>query len=257
MQRIDLQKVIEIARGAGQKIMEIYDLNYEVKEKGDASPLTAADIAAHRWIDEKLRECFPSLPILSEEGNHIEYSERKDWSVFWLVDPLDGTKEFIKRNGEFTVNIALIENGFPRLGVIYAPALDALYYAELGKGAFRCLANGAIEALSVKEKNLEPYVVVQSRSHPSQEGAAYLEDLRLLHEEIEPISKGSSLKFCLVAEGEADSYPRFVPTMEWDTAAGQAIVEAAGGKVLSLDGQRLGYNKGSLVNPSFIATAHN
>ncbi len=252
MLKVEMNDIIQIAREAGRLIMDIYQSDFGVKVKDDESPLTAADEASHQWIFKELTKRYPDIPILSEEGNEMEYSQRKTWPVFWLVDPLDGTKEFIKRNGEFTVNIALVVEGFPRLGVIYAPALDALYYAEQGKGAYRQVAGGRVEPLKLKEKG--PYVLVQSRSHSSEQGDAYLNEVRKLHGDALLINKGSSLKFCLVAEGEADAYPRFVPTMEWDTAAGQAIVECAGGKVQTVEGQRLCYNKESLVNPFFIAS---
>ncbi|WP_134701573.1 3'(2'),5'-bisphosphate nucleotidase CysQ [Ammoniphilus sp. YIM 78166] len=254
MLNVDMNGIIQIAREAGNLIMDIYQSDFGIKEKADESPLTAADEASHQWIFTELTKLYPDIPILSEEGSEIEYSQRKTWPMFWLVDPLDGTKEFIKRNGEFTVNIALIVEGLPQLGVIYAPALDALYFAEQGKGAYRQLAGGIIEPLKLKEKKTSPYVLVQSRSHSSEEGEAYLEEVKRIHGDTLLINKGSSLKFCLVAEGEADAYPRFVPTMEWDTAAGQAIVECAGGKVQTVEGQRLCYNKESLLNPFFIVS---
>lgn len=255
MSKVDITNIVQIAREAGKLIMNIYQSNFQIKEKEDESPLTAADEASHQWIYQQLTKCYPHIPILSEEGNEIAFSQRKEWPMFWLVDPLDGTKEFIKRNGEFTVNIALIEEGFPRLGVIYAPALDALYFAEQGKGAYRQLAGGEMEPLRLKEKAVIPYVVVQSRSHSSAEGEAYLEEVRRRYGNTDLINKGSSLKFCLVAEGQADAYPRFVPTMEWDTAAGQAIVESVGGRVLTIEGERLRYNKESLLNPFFIVSS--
>jgi 3'(2'), 5'-bisphosphate nucleotidase len=238
-----------IARRAGAEAMAIYDGEHQVEFKDDRSPLTAADRAAHAAIVAGLAALEPRLPILSEEGRAIPYAERRAWSRFWLVDPLDGTKEFIKRNGEFTVNIALIENGAPVLGVVYAPALDRLYCGAVGEGAFVCSGTGHRDPVRVRSADpAAGLTVVMSRSHPSPELDDFLRDIKVA----DALPVGSSLKFCAVAEGQADLYPRLGPTMEWDTAAGQAVVEAAGGRVLALDGSPLRYNKAELLNPHFI-----
>lgn len=248
-----LEKVSNIIRRAGAAIMTIYNgENFSVELKGDDSPLTCADKASHEVIVKGLREHFPEIPILSEEGKAIPYEIRKDWPRFWLVDPLDGTKEFIKRNGEFTVNIALIEGNAPVMGVIYVPAQDTLYCGVVGEGAWvhdaRPEAQGPRKEIRVREADPDKgLTVVMSRSHPSPELDEYLRGVPVA----EALAVGSSLKLCAVAEGKADLYPRLGPTMEWDTAAGQAIVQAAGGTVLRLDGTPLEYNKENLLNPYF------
>jgi len=255
MTNIDVEAVVRLAKEAGEAILRVYNASdFQVEEKDDASPLTAADRASHAVIDSGLRALAPEIPILSEEGRDIPWEERRQWSRFWLVDPLDGTKEFIKRNGEFTVNIALVEGGWPVLGVIYAPARDTLYVGVAGEGAWRQKGSGRREVLRVRAP--EPgrgHAVVKSRSHPSGELADYLRSIEV--EESVPV--GSSLKFCAVAEGRATLYPRFGPTMEWDTAAGQAIVEAAGGRVVQAEdgGKPLRYNKENLLNGDFIVSA--
>lgn len=241
--------LIETARAAGAAILEIYHTDFSTQEKADASPLTAADLAANAIIVKALQQLTPAIPIISEETKQVDFSIRKNWTTCWVVDPLDGTKEFIKRNGEFTVNIALVENGKPILGVVYAPVLEVLYYAEKGKGAHK------IEKHVVKEIQHHPFNtlrVLASRSHLSAETAAFIEDLKK-ENDVEFLSIGSSLKFCLIAEGKADIYPRFAPTMEWDTAAGQIIAEEAGKKVFEYNTKTpLRYNKENLLNPWFI-----
>ena len=245
-----LAPVGDIARRAAAAILEVYAGSFAVRSKADDSPVTAADMAAHRAIVDGLRELTPDWPILSEEAANIPRDTRRNWSRYWLVDPLDGTREFVKRNGEFTVNIALIEDGEPVLGVVQAPVTGALYAACRGSGA-RCERKpGAIpEALETRAPQ-SPLKVAGSRSHarPGQvEMLARLGD-------IETIAMGSSLKFCLIAEGKADLYLRLGPTSEWDTAAAHCILAEAGGAVLDLDGNPLRYNqKESLINPSFIA----
>ncbi|MEW9671087.1 3'(2'),5'-bisphosphate nucleotidase CysQ [Ammoniphilus sp. 3BR4] len=256
MSIINLNHLIAIAQEAGQAILEIYQTDFTIENKEDDSPLTSADKASHAIIAKALKESYPVIPVLSEEGKGVAYEERKNWNRFWLVDPIDGTKEFIKRNGEFTVNIALIENGYPVLGVIYAPALGTLYVGQQGEGAYKVDDRGIKTELKVKALEESQYTIVESRSHPSPEVNEYLSKLEKRFTQIRRIEKGSSLKFCAVAEALADSYPRFGPTMEWDTAAGQAIVEAAGGKVVNLQGQRFSYNKESLLNDYFIALSH-
>jgi len=231
--------------------MEIYEGDHAVEYKDDNSPLTAADKASHEVIVAGLNKQFPDIPILSEEGRDIPYEIRKNWQRFWLVDPLDGTKEFIKRNGEFTVNIALIEENTPVFGVVYVPAQDKLYCGVVGQGAFVEVRGPRPEAkaIQVRQPDAEAgLTVVMSRSHPSPDLEAYLQDIKVA----EALPVGSSLKLCVVAEGRADLYPRLGPTMEWDTAAGQAVVVAAGGSVLQTDGTPLEYNKENLLNPHFI-----
>lgn len=248
MSNIDIKKVCTIARDAGAAIMEIYAGDFEVEFKGDNSPLTCADRASHKVIVAGLQQSFPEIPILSEEGKDIPYAERKQWQRFWLVDPIDGTKEFIKRNGEFTVNIALIEARRPVAGVVYVPAQNKLYWGVKGERAWVQQGDDAPRAIHVRQADHEiGLTVVMSRSHPSAELEVYLENLKVA----EALPVGSSLKLCVVAEGLADLYPRLGPTMEWDTAAGHAIVEAAGGSVNTPDNQRLRYNKESLLNPYF------
>lgn len=250
----------------GQAIMEVYnnpETDWEVERKADNSPLTLADRKAHTAICTWLSQT--PYPILSEEGSHANYAERKDWQRLWIVDPLDGTKEFLKRNGEFTVNIALVENGVPVLGVIYVPVQKKLYYGLVGEGAFlyenidpACGAEFTAEehtALSLPQPKEcdRGYVVVASRSHLSAETEAFIDTLRTEHGEVSMRSAGSSLKICLVAEGKADIYPRLAPTMEWDTAAGHAIVKAAGGEIYHAEsGLPLTYNKENLLNAHFI-----
>ena len=250
--------VIDIARQAASAILAVYAGRFEVECKDDASPVTAADLAAHHVIVDGLRALTPDIPVLSEESAHeVAASERLGWRRLWVVDPLDGTKEFIKRNNEFTVNIALIERGRPVLGVVAAPALGLMYGAAQGVGAFRVNEQGEREAIRVAGKPAAEAVwrAMVSRSHPSPALADWLEALG--HHELQPL--GSSLKFCRIAEGKADVYPRFGPTSLWDTAAAQAIVEQAGGRVETFDGIPLSYavrswaNAEDLLNPHFVA----
>lgn len=244
-----LKPVVAIAREAGARILEIYKGEFEVTAKADDSPLTAADMASHRAIMAGLRQLTPEVPILSEESAEVSFEERASWDEYWLVDPLDGTKEFIKRNGEFTVNIALIQGHQPVLGVVHVPVKDTDYYGAPGTGAFRCVAGGMEEPLRVQPLKDGPIRVVGSRSHRGASLDAYLE--RLGDHQMVPM--GSSLKLCLVATGEADVYPRLGPTCEWDTAAAQAVVESAGGQVVDTDGAALRYNaKAEYLNPFFI-----
>ncbi|MCB1593608.1 MAG: 3'(2'),5'-bisphosphate nucleotidase CysQ [Xanthomonadales bacterium] len=246
---IDLLNSIEnLAIEAGKAILEIYNsADFGVEIKSDDSPLTKADLASHNVIAKGLQELTPD-PILSEESANIAFAERQSWKKYWLVDPLDGTKEFIKKNGEFTVNIALIENGKSVVSVVYVPVQDISYTAALGYGAFKKSENQR-QQIHVKKPARNIPVVVGSRSHMSDDVKNYLQDLGT-HE---LTSMGSSLKFCLVAEGKADLYPRLGLTSEWDTAAAQCIVEQAGGHVVTLDNQALKYNtKESLLNPFFM-----
>lgn len=247
-----LEPVTRIAHRAGEAILDIYAGDFDVETKDDDSPVTAADMAAHQVIVEGLGELTPGLPILSEEAASIPWEERGRWDTYWLVDPLDGTREFIKRNGEFTVNIALVREGRPIIGVIHAPALKQSWLGCEGVGAFRHNGDGEPEPIQPRRTVSEPTRVLVSRSHPSPEVAAMLERLG----PCERIAAGSSLKFCRIAEGAADFYPRTGTTCEWDTAAGQGILEAAGGQVVDREGRPLRYNrKRSLENPHFLAFA--
>lgn len=240
---------VALARAAGVAILDIYRQDFDVEAKADDSPLTAADMASHHLIVDGLRALAPGIPVLSEEDAGIPWDERRRWPRHWLVDPLDGTREFVKKNGEFTVNIALIAGGVPVLGVVYAPVFDYLMHAERGVGAFLRDGEGDI-ALSTRRPATAPLRVAASRSHLDARTAALLERMG----EIERLGLGSSLKFCRIAESRADVYPRFGPTSEWDTAAAQCVLEAAGGAVLGLDGAPLRYNtKDSLLNPDFLA----
>jgi 3'(2'), 5'-bisphosphate nucleotidase len=263
------------AKEAGKAILDVYDSEYSVETKDDRSPLTIADIRSHEIIMDHLSS-IPNpqspIPVLSEEGKDIPYSEREKWEDFWLVDPLDGTKEFIKRNGEFTVNIALIHSNRPIMGVIYIPVKNTYYFAIKDFGAYKLVNSEMMSSDLSVEKLVDGAVklpvpdlqspitgrdsqitIVGSRSHATMELEQYIEKMRDKYQEVEFVSAGSSLKFCLVAEGSADVYPRYAPTMEWDTAAGQIIAEEAGRTVIRVDnGEPLLYNKEDLKNPWFI-----
>lgn len=277
---------IQAAIEAGAAILDVYrSAEFEVEEKVDKSPLTLADRRSHEIIANYLASF--NIPILSEEGRDIPYPERNKWDSYWLIDPLDGTKEFIKKNGEFTVNIAMIHQNKPVAGVIYVPDRDTLYFASTEIGSYKAgsrqilgLFDGQKEnatqsgvmsdidsgqriqhlielstRLPIKPSANRPYTVAGSRSHATPELEAFVDEKRQAHGQVEFISAGSSLKLCLVAEGRADIYPRTGPTMEWDTAAGQAVVECSGGKVYKYDMEEpLDYNKENLLNPWFIAT---
>lgn len=256
-----LKIAITASLEAGKRIMEIYDNeNFEVDFKSDDSPLTKADLASHNIILSHLEKT--DYPILSEEGKHLDYKIRKTWKQLWIVDPIDGTKEFIKKNGEFTVNIALVENQIPIMGVIYVPALKELYFANKDIGSFK--VNNITEFSSLSKimehasklplpNNRENITVVASKSHLSKETEDYIKNLEKEHGDVTSISKGSSLKLCMVAEGEADEYPRFAPTMEWDTAAGQAICKYAGKTVYDYKTQKeMLYNRKDLLNEWFL-----
>jgi 3'(2'), 5'-bisphosphate nucleotidase len=245
-----LHQIIAIAKAAGEGIMTVYNQpGGEIVLKADQSPLTEADLLSNRIIVDGLARLTPDIPVLSEESAAIPYRQRADWQRFWLVDPLDGTKEFIKRNGEFTVNIALIEQGRPVLGVVHAPVLDVCYAGAADTGAFVERGGHRPEPIHVSPRDgQETLKVVASRSHRDARTTALLDRLG----PHECIAMGSSLKFCLVAEGSAHFYPRLGPTMEWDTAAAHAVVEAAGGKVCDLSGIALQYNKADLRNPEFF-----
>ena len=254
---------ISAAINAGNEILKIYNdpsSDFSVEKKADNSPLTIADKASHRVIDSQLKNT--GLPVLSEEGRDIPYEERKNWQQFWMVDPLDGTKEFIKQNGEFTVNIALIKNTKPVAGIIYVPVTRTLYFGDVKTGAWKLEnAEGDITLKDLVNRGHKlpqinqprNFTIVGSRSHANAETKTYIENRKKEHEKIDIIPKGSSLKICMVAEGLADEYPRFGPTMEWDTAAGHAIANAAGKKLWQTDlKNELTYNEENLLNPFFI-----
>jgi 3'(2'), 5'-bisphosphate nucleotidase len=256
-----LTTAIKASLEAGKRIMEIYDNeSFDVDFKTDDSPLTKADLASHNIIVSHLKDT--NVPILSEEGKHLDYEIRKTWNSLWIVDPIDGTKEFIKKNGEFTVNISLVENQIPILGVIYVPALKELYFAEKELGSFKLDNITEFSTLSeiIKEANQLPlsiekdkFTVVASKSHLSKETEDYIEELEKEHGEVITLSKGSSLKLCMVAEGMAHEYPRFAPTMEWDTAAGQAICKYAGKTVYDYKTRKeMLYNRKNLLNNWFL-----
>lgn len=246
---INLDDLVKIAQKAGDKIVDIYeneDFSKTVDFKADNSPLTIADKASHNIIEEELELLDLGIPVLSEEGKIMEYSERKKWKYFWCVDPLDGTKEFINKNGEFTVNIALIHENEPILGVVYAPVLNTMYVGKKGEGAYM-IKDGKKSEIKINQKATNR-IAVKSKSHSSE-----AEDKVLANYDVtDTISVGSSLKFCMIAEGKADIYYRHGPTMEWDTAAGQAVVEGAGGKVLDEENNPFTYNKKNLLNGSFL-----
>ncbi|MBT8048036.1 MAG: 3'(2'),5'-bisphosphate nucleotidase CysQ [Xanthomonadales bacterium] len=246
------EAIAEIAVEAGKAIIEIYKQDFEVTQKDDESPLTQADLASNRIICDALAHLTPDTPILSEESSDIDWDARADWTQYWLVDPLDGTKEFIDRNGEFTVNIALIRYHSPILGVVHVPVTGTTYTGLVGKWASRHDKGGAMEHIRIRKPCADPVVVVGSRSHANPKLQEFLDRIG----DHELVSMGSSLKFCLLAEGKADFYPRLGPTSEWDTAAAHAVVLAAGGKIITLDGKPLRYNlKKSLLNPEFLVIA--
>lgn len=241
--------VLSIAHQAGEKILEIYNDDYTVEHKEDQTPLTTADLAAHHIIVDQLTALTPDIPVLSEESEKVPFSERQSWTRYWLVDPLDGTREFIKRNGEFTVNIALIEHHISILGVIYVPVTDTHYYAFNQGGAFKFTGAQSPHAIKVRSLNKNKMTVAGSRSHASEKLQGYISKLG----NVDVISMGSSLKSCMVAEGSLDLYPRLGLTSEWDTAAAQCIVEEAGGFMTQTNMQPLRYNtKDSLLNPEFF-----
>ena len=244
-----LDPLIDISRSAGDEILKIYNAGFEIYAKEDLSPLTDADLASHNYIVAALEKLTPGWHLLSEESAAIDWQTRKSWARYWLIDPLDGTKEFIKRNGEFTVNIALIENHRAVLGVVHVPVTATTYYGAAAHGAFRIEDDGPAHAINTRRAPDSDVVVVGSRSHASPRLQQYL-DAMGSHQ---LSSHGSSLKFCMVAEGKADLYPRMGLTSEWDTAAAQAVVEAAGGSVTRTDGGPLLYNcKETLLNPEFL-----
>lgn len=245
-------KINQIAKDAGKIILEIYNSEFAVEQKDDKSPLTAADLASHQLICKELKELMPDIPVLSEESSTTPYTTRAQWQQYWLVDPLDGTREFIKRNGEFTVNIALIENNEPVIGVVYVPVTGVIYYASNNNGAWKQTGDEKPDQIHTRKTNPDKIAVAGSRSHASERQLAFFEKLG----KAEVFSIGSSLKFCLVAEGIVDIYPRFGLTSEWDTAAAQCVVKEAGGQVTDEEFKVLAYNtKESLLNPNFLVIA--
>ncbi len=258
--------VIKTAILAGKEILKIYNSdNFDVKQKSDNSPITKADKKSHELINKNLSQF--NIPILSEEGVHLEYEERKKWKKYWLIDPLDGTTEFIKKNGEFTVNIALIDNRVPIFGIIYAPVLDILYFGETNIGAYKIKNininneilnyNSINQFIEISDKlpyitDRKIYTIVGSRSFLDAETKKNIENIKQKKGEIDFITRGSSLKFCMIAEGKADLYPRYSSIMEWDTGAGHAIVTASGGSMKQIDGTDFIYNNKSLYTSSFI-----
>lgn len=246
LEKIDLEEIKNIAFDASKVIMEIYSKNFEVDYKDDNSPLTEADLKSNEIICSSLKKLYPKIPIMSEENKQTEYEERKDWEYYWCIDPIDGTKEFIKKNDEFTINIALIHNKIPVLGVVYAPAINVMYSAKKGFGAFKN------EDKLPLQRDDNKYVIVASKSHMSIQTQEFIDKIQTKKEK-ELISMGSSLKLCLVASGSADCYPRIAPTMEWDTAAADAIVRESGKMTYVFETKKpLVYNKENLLNPNFI-----
>lgn len=245
----DLDQLVDLSRRAGIAILEWYDGDMGITQKADNSPLTKADLASHELITAELARLWPEIPVLSEESADIPWGTRRNWRQYWLVDPLDGTREFINHNGEFTVNIALIQDHNPVLGIVHVPVTDISYFGARDFGAWRRHGSEAAAAIDVRQPATEPVIVVGSRSHANPDLAGQLNKLG----PHELISMGSSLKFCRVAEGLADFYPRLGPTSEWDTAAAQAVVEAAGGQVVKIDGSPLTYNtRETYLNPFFF-----
>ena len=244
-----IDPVVALAEDAGRAILEVYSTDFEVQSKDDESPLTQADLASHRWIEAGLRSLTPGIPIISEESGLPDFEERSTWKKYWLIDPLDGTKEFVNRNGEFTVNIAFIDNHRPVFGVVHVPVQNKTYVGCEGVGAQRRDGDNAPVAIEVASKSGDPARIVGSRSHRGASLDAFLEKLG----NYDMVPMGSSLKFCVIGEGGADIYPRLGPTSEWDTAAAQAVVEQAGGSVVTLDGKPMKYNaKADILNPYFF-----
>ena len=253
MNETDLQAlmpaIVDLAKQAGERVMRVYSRPFEVTQKDDDTPLTEADQASNAMIAAGLSRLTPDIPLMSEENEMPTLEERRQWREYWLVDPLDGTREFIKRNDEFTVNIALIRDGEPVLGVVYAPALDITYYGHREGGAFKQFDGEQPEPIRVRKPAEPPFHVAVSRSHRKPE----IDEIVAKLPDYEAVSVGSSLKFCMVAEGKVNFYPRIGPTSEWDSGAAQAVVEAAGGRVTNLDMKPLCYNrKESLLNPDFV-----
>lgn len=250
---IDIERVI---RKAGDLILEVYNTDFDVDYKQDESPLTIADQRANTYLVEQLSQLFPSVEFITEETKNADYSERKNWDYTWIIDPLDGTKEFVKRNGEFTVNVALCNKTEIIFGMILIPVTGEIFYAQKGEGSFKIDIDGNTTKLAAVKPTSDKLIVVASRSHRSQAVDDYVAEMADQYKEVEYRAAGSSLKLCLVAEGKAHIYPRLGPTMEWDTAAGHIIAEEAGAVITRHDnGEPLSYNKENLLNPFFIVSA--
>ncbi|MDP6377959.1 MAG: 3'(2'),5'-bisphosphate nucleotidase CysQ [Pseudomonadales bacterium] len=249
--------LIDLTREAGEAILKVYETDFDVEHKGDDSPLTQADLAAHKIIEKRLEELTPEIPMLSEESVPPSHTERRGWTRYWLVDPLDGTKEFINRNGEFTVNIALIENGQPTFGFVGVPVQNKIYVGNVASGSCQCHGADGVRTLSGRPmKDTNSVTVVASRSHGGERLEGYLEDLAGVFPGVVRTPVGSSLKLCILAEGEADLYPRLGLTSEWDIGAAHAVLAAAGGDVWNVNGKPILYNKEeTFLNPEFIAVS--
>ena len=245
-----IEQLIEISKEAGEAILKVYNADFDYQIKEDLSPLTKADILSHKIICERLKVLTPDIPILSEENSDIPFNIKSLWKQYWLVDPLDGTKEFINRNGEFTVNIALINNNEPVFGVIYIPTHNRLFWGSRNHGSYEINNDIGEKKIHVSDKDLKK--IVCSRSHSNPEFNNFLDKL----DTYKTMKIGSSLKFCLIANGEIDIYPRLGPTSEWDIAAGEAILRSAGGCIIDLEGKNIIYNKKNIINPSFIAASN-
>ncbi len=255
MSSIDMESLLALVEQAGQAIMEVYSQNFDVQTKGDNSPLTQADLAAHRILESGLHRLTPDLPVFSEEGVAPDFAKRREWARYWLIDPLDGTKEFINRNGEFTVNVALIDRHSAVLGIVGVPAQNVLFWGDVALGQAWRRQGGTTTAIHTRSyQPREPLVVVASRSHGGERLEQYLDAVAGRFGPVNRTPVGSSLKLCLLAEGKADFYPRLGLTSEWDIAAAHAVLAAAGGDLWALDGAPILYNaKESVLNPEFIA----
>ncbi|OWY24179.1 3'(2'),5'-bisphosphate nucleotidase [Sphingobacteriales bacterium UPWRP_1] len=253
--QIDINLLLDIARLAGKAILQIYNNAFDVTQKDDNSPLTLADTASNQVIIDRLTQNYPQIPIISEENKQTAWEERQKWEYCWLIDPLDGTKEFIKRNGEFTINIALIHRQSPVLGLVYIPVQDLAYYAVKGKGSYKVESGGV--AVRIHTRPIEagkPVITFASRSHRNRETNEFIDRLEEKYGNVTVTGAGSALKFCMVAEGKAHVYPRFSPCMEWDTAAGHIVAAEAGATVNQPDGSPLLYNKENLLSPYFVVS---
>jgi 3'(2'), 5'-bisphosphate nucleotidase len=254
LQTVKIEEILPVVIEAGNAVMEIYKQSFKVELKDDRSPLTKADKRSNEILIKRLQNLYPEIPFITEESKHTHFEQRRAWEYLWLIDPLDGTKEFIKHNGEFTINVALIRRGEPVLGVIYVPDKNIIYYSKEGNGSFKMDVSGSTQQIYARKKPaLSKLVVVGSRSHASDDLYKFIKQQELKYDNVELISRGSSLKFCLVAEGLADLYLRTGPTMEWDTAAGHAVVIESGKQVYHYrSNEILRYNKENLRNDWFI-----
>jgi 3'(2'), 5'-bisphosphate nucleotidase len=250
----NIEYLLRLARRASKEILSIYQNQFDVTIKSDSSPLTEADTISNQIITDGLKDHFPEIPILAEESRLIPFSDRKNWEYFWLVDPLDGTKEFIKKNGEFTINIAMVYKSKPLFGLIYTPIKETAYFNIPREGVFKTVAGGTIQEVKPNYKRESGQIIlIGSRSHGREELQAFTDTMKDKYSKVDLISAGSALKFCLLVEGQADIYPRFTPTMEWDTAAGHALIKEIGKETYLMDSNKiLTYNKENLKNPWFI-----